>query len=108
MRSIDATLPGDDWGRYRDLYRPQRAATKEEARRVVEFAKLVNQATDAEFRARIDAFLDVDGFLRFLAANALLANLESFVALGHNYHLHLDPRSNRFTFIPGDLEFALG
>src|SRR5262249_6184034 len=34
------------------------------------------------------------------------ANLESFFALGHNYHLYLDPRSSKFVFLPGDLEFS--
>src|SRR5262249_32886240 len=77
-----------------------------EAARVIDFARLVNQASDAEFRKQIDSFLDVDAFLRFLAANALTANLESFFALGHNYHLYLDPRSSKFVFLPGDLEVS--
>src|SRR5262249_36395762 len=45
--------------------------------------------------------------LRFLAANALTSNLESAFALGHNYALYLNPKTNRFVFLPGDLEFAL-
>jgi putative membrane-bound dehydrogenase-like protein len=98
---------GDDWERYKGQYRPQSDATKEEAKRVVEFAKLVNRANDDEFRKQIDSYLDVDEFLRFLAANALTANLESSFALGHNYHLYLHPRTNKFVFLPGDLEFSL-
>src|SRR5262249_37169318 len=35
------------------------------------------------------------------------SNLESFLALGHNYTLYLDPKTNKFHFIPGDLEFSL-
>jgi putative membrane-bound dehydrogenase-like protein len=105
MRGID--FFGDDWGRYAAQYRPQREATKAEAQRVIEFAKLVNQASDEEFAKQIDSVLDVDGFLRFLAANALTANLESFFALGHNYYLYLHPTTNKFVFMPGDLEFSL-
>src|SRR5262249_3106020 len=56
---------------------------------------------------QIDSYLDVDEFLRFLAANALTANLESSVALGHNYYLYLHPTTNKLVFLPGDLEFAL-
>jgi spore coat protein CotH len=104
VRGID--FLGDDWRRYVAAYRPQRAATEDEARRVIDFARLVNQATDAEFRKQIDSFLEVDAFLRFMAANALTANLESFFALGQNYHLYLEPRSNKLAFIPGDLEFS--
>src|SRR5262249_27148835 len=98
---------GDDWEGYKGRYRPQREATKEEANRLIDFARLVNQASAPEFRRQIESFLDVDAFLRFLAANALTANLESFFALGHNYHLYLDPRSSKFVFLPGDLEFSL-
>jgi putative membrane-bound dehydrogenase-like protein len=105
VRGID--FLGDDWDRYKGQYQPQREATKDEAKRVIEFAKLVNQATDAEFKKQIGEFIDVDAFLRFVAANALTSNLESFLALGHNYTLYLDPKSNKFHFIPGDLEFSL-
>jgi len=104
MRGID--FLGDDWGPYQAQYRPQSEATKDEAKRVIDFAKLVNQASDADFRKQIDSFLDVDGFLRFMAANALASNLESFFALGNNYHLYLHPKTNKFVFIPGDLEFS--
>lgn len=105
VRGID--FLGDDWERYKGQYRPRREATKEEAKRVIDFAKLVNQATDDQFQKQIDSFLDVDAFLRFMAANALTSNLESFFALGHNYYLYLDSRTNKFHFIPGDLEFSL-
>ncbi len=99
--------PGDDWERYKDHYRPLSEPTKEQARRVIGFAKLVNQAGDDEFEKEIGSYLDVDAFLRFLAANALTANLENVFALGHNYYLYLHPKTNKFVFIPGDLEFAL-
>jgi putative membrane-bound dehydrogenase-like protein len=98
---------GDNWERYKGQYRPQSEPTKEETKRVIAFAKLVNQAKDDEFKKQIDSYLDVDEFLRFLAANALTVNLESCFALGHNYHLYLHPQTNKFVFLPGDLEFSL-
>src|SRR5262245_49349606 len=69
VRSVEQF--GDDWQRYKGPYRPQSEPTKEEARRVVAFAKLVNTAGNEEFKKEIDSYLDVDAFLRFLAANAL-------------------------------------
>ncbi|MGE3806291.1 MAG: CotH kinase family protein, partial [Gemmataceae bacterium] len=104
MRGLD--FLGDDWARYEKSYRPLRAATKEESRRVIDFARLINQASDDEFAKDIDSFLDVDAFLRFQAANALTSNLHSFLALGHNYYLYLNPKTNKFVFIPDDLEFS--
>lgn len=105
LRGLDYL--GDDWARYKSQYNPQSEATPEQAKRVVAFAKLINQSGDDEFRKQIDSFLDVDAFLRFLAANALTSNLESFLALGHNYSLYLHPQTNKFVFIPGDLEYSL-
>jgi putative membrane-bound dehydrogenase-like protein len=104
VRGIDYL--DEDFDRYKAQFRPQRNATKEEGERVVAFAKLVNRATDEEFKKQIDSFIDVDAFLRFMAANALTSNLESFLALGNNYTLYLDPKTNKFHFIPGDLEFS--
>jgi putative membrane-bound dehydrogenase-like protein len=105
LRGIDYF--GEDWERYKGLYNPQSEPGKEEAKRVIDFARLVNQASDEQFRKEIGSYLDVDEFLRFLAANALTSNLESFFALGHNYYLYLHPKTNQFVFIPGDLEFSL-
>jgi putative membrane-bound dehydrogenase-like protein len=105
VRGVDHL--GDDWERYKGVYRPNRDATPEEAKRVIAFARLVNQGSDEEFQKQIGEFIDVDAFLRFLAANALTSNLESFFALGHNYVLYLNPKTNKFHFLPGDLEFSL-
>src|SRR5262245_45549146 len=105
VRSVEHL--GDDWERYKGQYRPLSEPTREQARRVIAFARLVHQAGDDEFKKEIGSYLDVDAFLRFLAANALTAILASSVALGQNYYLYLDPKSHRFHFLPGDLEFAL-
>jgi len=105
LRGIDYL--GEAWSAYVGRYQPQRPATQEEARRVIQFARLIQQASDEEFRTQLGTFIDVDEFLRFLAAHAYTCNLESFFALGHNYHLYLHPTTGKFHFIPGGLEFSL-
>ena len=105
VRSVEQF--GNDWNGYRGLYRPLSEPTPEEAKRIVAFSRLVNSASDDQFKKEIEAYLDVDEFLRFLAANAITSNLESAFALGHNYHLYLHPKTNKFNFLPGDLEFSL-
>jgi putative membrane-bound dehydrogenase-like protein len=105
LRGIDYL--GEEWARYKGQYQPQSEPTREQARRVIAFAKLVNNAGDEQFAREIGTYLDVSAFLRFWAANALLANVESFFALGHNYSLYLHPGTNKFVFLPGDLELAL-
>ncbi|MEI8020547.1 MAG: PVC-type heme-binding CxxCH protein, partial [Schlesneria sp.] len=104
VRGIDDL--GENWEPYKGQYRPMRDATPEEQKRVIAFAKLVNTASDEEFEKQVTSFIDIDEFLKFMAANALTANLESFLALGHNYTLYLDAKTKQFHFIPGDLEFS--
>jgi hypothetical protein len=48
----------------------------------------------------------VDEFLRFLAVTSMVSNLDSFFTIGHNYYLYLDPDSNKFVFIPWDLDLS--
>ena len=105
MRGIDYL--GDNWEQYKATYQPQTEPTSEQSQRVIEFARLINQANEQAFREGIDKYLVVDEFLSFMAANALLSNLESFFALGHNYFIYLHPETNKFLFIPGDLELSL-
>jgi spore coat protein H len=97
---------GDDWNRYKGQFRPKREATAEESKRLIAFAKLVHKADDAAFRKEIGSYLDLDNYLRFLAATAFVANTDSFFVLGHNYDLYLHPKTGRLHFIPWDLDRA--
>jgi spore coat protein CotH len=99
---------GEDWSRYEQRYRPRKETTKEQQQRLIAFARLVNKGSDADFAKEIGGCLDVDAFLRFVAADALLANLDSFLGFGHNFFLYLRPTDNRFVFIPWDLDLSLG
>lgn len=105
-RLRDFVYQGDDWGRYKEAYQPKRDATAEEARRMMAFAKLVEQGDDAAFRKEIGDYLDLENYLRFLATTAFVANTDSFFGLGHNYYLYLHPKTKRIHFIPWDLDRA--
>ena len=41
-----------------------------------------------------------------MAVQAMIANADGFFTLGYNYALFLDPKTNRFVFIPGDQELS--
>lgn len=98
---------GERWEQYHGRYRPERAPSPEEAQRVIAFAKLVSNAPDDEFRTQIDSYLDVAEFLRFLAASAMLVNLDSPLAMPQNFYLYLDPATRRFSFLPWDMDLSL-
>ena len=99
---------GDEWSGYAPIYDLKTKATPEQQRRVIDFARLVSSATDAEFAARVGDFLDLDEFARFLAGQVLLPNYDGILSIGHNFYMYLDPRSNKFGFIPWDLDGAWG
>ena len=99
---------GDDWAAYAPTYDLKTKATEKQKQRVIELARLVSFAKDDEFAIRIEEFLDFDEFARFLAGEVLLSSYDSFLSNGQNYYLYLDPRSNKFGFIPWDLDLAWG
>ncbi|MDR3632508.1 MAG: CotH kinase family protein [Isosphaeraceae bacterium] len=104
LRGVD--FLGDDWDKYRGPYQSLAEPTPDQAKRLIAFARLIQQSDDRRFREEISSYLDTDKFLRFMAVQALVANADGFFTLAYNYSLFLDPGTNRFIFIPGDQELA--
>lgn len=105
-RTRDFEYKGDEWATYEKDYSAKRKPKPAELSRLLAFAKLVQSADDATFRDQIAGYLNVDGFLRFLAATAYVSNSDSFFALGHNYYLYLHPKTGQLHFMPWDLDRA--
>ncbi len=105
-RLRDFAYLGEDWERYTGQYQPKNFPSKKQARRVIEFARLLDKGRDETIRADIDNFLNVDEFLRFLATSAWLSNMDSIFATGHNYYIYLDRQSNKLNFLPWDLDLS--
>jgi hypothetical protein len=103
----DLPYLGEDWTRY-DRYDAKSDASPKLTNRVIAFTRLIHNADDAAFARQITDYLDVDEFLRFLAANTLLANLDSFLVTGHNYYLYVHPDTGRIHWIPWDLNLSFG
>lgn len=99
---------GDDWSAYEPIYDPKKPMTVPQQRRIIELARLVTYADDAEFERRIAEFIDLHEFARFLAGEVLLSAYDSFLSNGQNFYMYLDPRSNKVGFIPWDMDLAWG
>src|SRR5262249_9923773 len=99
---------GDDWAAYESRYQPKTPGDAKSKRRLIEFTKLVQKADDKTFQAEIDNYLDVDEFLRFLAGTVALSSMDSFIGLTHNYFIYLDPKTNKFSFLPWDFDHSFG
>ena len=98
---------GTSWKAYEQRFKPKSTPTDEQKKRLIDFTRLINNGKDEEFAKEVGAYLDVEAFLRFIAANALLSNLDSYLGFGHNYYLYLVPASKKFMFIPWDLDLSL-
>jgi hypothetical protein len=99
---------GDDWSAYAHAYDAKAGVTGAQARRVMEFARVVTYAGDAEFARRLGEFVDVDEFARFMAVTVYLSNVDSILHTGQNFYLYLDAGTDRFAFIPWDVDGSFG
>ncbi len=99
---------GPDWSAYRRIYDPKTAVSPMQTQRLMDLARLVTHAPDDTFAREIGNFIDLEEFSRFLACEVILSNLDGLLANGQNFLLYHDPRSNRFGFIPWDLDHCWG
>jgi spore coat protein H len=99
---------GTNWATYKQSYDTKTDLTVAQMQRVFDFARLVTTADDTEFATRVDEFLDMDEFARFMAVTVYLSALDSILSMGQNFLLYLDPKSNKFQFIPWDLDNSFG
>jgi spore coat protein H len=99
---------GEDWTRYERIYDPKTDLTEKQQRRVLEFAKLVASYSDSDFASALPSFLDLDEFARFMAVTVLLCNNDSILSMGQNFYVYLHPATNKFLFLPWDLDHSFG
>ncbi|MDP2306033.1 MAG: CotH kinase family protein [Pseudomonadota bacterium] len=71
-------------------------------------ALLASRDDAPAWREGLEATLDVDGFLRWLAVNSALQNWDVYGVIAHNYYLYgAAADGGRFTWIPWDHNEAL-
>lgn len=99
---------GADWAKYQGSYDPKDEVTRAQAQRVIDFSRLVTHAGDEEFAAKAGSFLDVEKFARYMAVTVWLSTLDSILALGHNYYVYLNPVTDKFEFLPWDMDQSFG
>lgn len=119
---------GDDSG---NLYKPQgeRSATfeagtfnssiyeKETNKKANDYSDLENlyaalnsntRSSDPEsWRSGLEAVLDVNEFITWLATNAVIQNWDTYGSMAHNFYLYTNPENGLITWIPWDNNMAL-
>ena len=99
---------GNDWAAYNQAYDPKTDLTDAQKQRVIALSRLVTQASDAEFAAKIGDFVDLDDFARYFAVLVWIANHDSLLQNGQNFYTYLHPDTNRMHFIAWDQDFSFG
>lgn len=99
---------GDAWAAYAKIYDPRDEPAPAQQQRLIGAAKLVSHADDARFAREFAEWFDADEVARFLAVTVLLSTYDGFLNNGQNFYLYLDPRTDRFGFLPWDLDRAWG
>ncbi len=56
----------------------------------------------------IEKLLDVDRFLSFMAMELMLGHWDGYCMNRNNYRVHIDPRNNKFVFLPHGMDQILG
>lgn len=56
----------------------------------------------AQWRSDLEDIIDMDRYLKYLAANTTMRNWDTYGRMTHNYYLYNDPSAMRFTWIPWD------
>jgi spore coat protein CotH len=99
---------GEDWSKYQQTYDAKSELSVKERQRVMDLARLVTKADDAEFAAKAADYLDLDETARYLAVTVWLSTMDSILSVGQNYYLYLRPKTHLFTFLPWDLDHSFG
>jgi spore coat protein CotH len=89
---------GDDVGRYKEVFQIKTKDEPEAWKALIDLAKTLQDTPSDRLEAALASRLDVDGYLRFLALDNVMASADAFYARAADYSLYRHP-DGRFHFI---------
>ena len=99
--SAGLTYLGNDASAYKSIYDIKTKDDPEIWAELIRLCKVLNQTPSEQLEQALEPLLDVDGVLRFLALENVLANNDGYWTRASDYSLYLDPRG-RFYIFPYD------
>lgn len=95
---------------YQDTYSKRTNEEDNDWTDLIDLVEALNNSTDEDFVTEVHRVLDVDQWLRYIALDSLLGNLETGLNIGRgdNYWLYRGISDNRFRIIPHDLDTIFG
>jgi CotH kinase protein len=99
----DFHFVGNDLAIYHKNFELHSGKESEGYPRLLEFIRGVD--SPAPDRGKLSKSLDVEAFLKTTAVMLFAGNFDQYTGWGpHNYYLYQDPRNQRWTYIPWDLD----
>ena len=89
---------------YRAMYEKENNESKDDWSDLVSLIDTLNNGSIE----KLEAILDIDSALRYLALDNLTVNLDSYIGSGHNYYLYRRDSDRRFVIFPWDPNEAWG
>ena len=74
---------------------------------LIALSELIKQTPDATFEEEIALHLDLEGFLKSYALEALLGHWDGYAYRGNNFYMYDNPSDSRFIFIPHGMDRIL-
>lgn len=79
------------------------SANYSDAKALYDIINSSERTSDVEaWKSELESVFNVDGFLKYLAANNTIQNWDTYGNMTHNYYLYNNPDDNLLTWIPWD------
>jgi len=98
----------DDPNSYRSYNIKSGEENTDQLRAFASLLKLIEHAPDTAFEREIGERMDLQQLAGYLAATSILANLDSYVGMPHNYYLVMDKADGKLRLLPWDINEAFG
>jgi spore coat protein CotH len=99
---------GDDPTLYAKVFNQQAETQDIGPRPMIRFLRFIEESNDRAFVARLDRYLDVEQFTRYLAFHNIIVDSDSLAGTGNNYYWLYDPKTRRMTIASWDQNLAFG
>ena len=91
--------------------RPYSLVTNEKEDDYSQLANLIyqiNSSSNPNFEDSVEAIINVNGVLKYLATNILVGGWDDYWSLSNNYYLYFNPETKKFDLIPYDYDNTFG
>lgn len=93
---------GSEQSNYADRYELKTNETENDWSDLISFIDFINNSSDEVFETELDERLEVQGFLRSAALDALFSNLDSYTGSARNYYLYHNLSTDQWEWIKWD------